>query len=248
MPTLQEYIALGEYETGLAGCENDDQEEIIRLPLLLRLLSQCQADDMECLEDRAAKYSQAEHIHVLACHLAPAVCRAWQRSRSSNAKKNKQQPRGGKVNPPAVDEEEDNDDEDDDGDVLMTISNVMDEDDEGAPDEDGDDAMNMDDTTAATGSGIEKEDSQEVVLHNTLQELYTKSRSSTAVLSEDSILSFSVVVSLQIFLSSQHRTTSTTATDCPLGSLRTAIVAISRRQLSGRGVHNRDRPARLYGR
>jgi hypothetical protein len=191
MPSLQEYIALGEYETGLAGCENNDQEEIIRLPLLLRLLSQCQADDMECLEDRAAKYSQAEHIHVLACHLAPAVCRAWQRSRSSSAKKNKKQPRGaGKVNAPAAgDEEEDNDDEDDDGDVLMTISNVMDEDDaEGAPDEDGDDAMNMDDTTAATGSGIEKEDSQEVVLHNTLQELYTKSRSNTAVLSEDSIL------------------------------------------------------------
>lgn len=173
MPSLQEYMALGEYETGLNQNE-DDQEEIIRLPLLLRLLSQSQ-DDLECLEDRAAKFSQAEHIHVLSCHLAPAVCRAWKRSFSGKSKKRKI----------IVEEEEGEDDnnneDDDDGDVLMQLEETEELQETAV----AEDAMNIEDTT---GGSVEMEDSLEVVLQHTLQELYTKSQSNTAVLSEDSIL------------------------------------------------------------
>lgn len=160
MPTLQEYIALGEYETGLSQPIEDDEEEIIRLPLFLRLLAET---DLDCLEDRAAKFTSAEEIQILACYLAPKVCRTWKRNRT-NIKSLKQ-----------VEQKEE------DEDTLMADASSEDEEDI----RDQEQATN--DSQLQDPARIEV-NSQEVVLMDTLEELFVKSQSATAVLSDDSIL------------------------------------------------------------
>jgi hypothetical protein len=100
--SLHDSISLGEVELGLSCEHRPSEEEVRRLPLLLRLLSSSRPlsciptfplpapDDEENdesssdaiiqqavnrLEDRAALYSAAEGVEVVACHLAPYVCR-----------------------------------------------------------------------------------------------------------------------------------------------------------------------------
>jgi len=96
-------LALGEVEAGLLAEKHEESEleEIKRLPVLLRLLSASrprasiptfgQSDDEDSnekkeidelanevvarLEDVAATYSVAEGVDVVACHLAPSICR-----------------------------------------------------------------------------------------------------------------------------------------------------------------------------
>jgi hypothetical protein len=108
--SLHDSISLGEVELGLSCEHRPSDEEVRRLPLLLRLLSSSRplssiptfplpplnadeddenddvlssksdTDDViqqavNRLEDRAALYSAAEGVEVVACHLAPYVCR-----------------------------------------------------------------------------------------------------------------------------------------------------------------------------
>jgi hypothetical protein len=104
--SLHDSISLGEVELGLSCEHRPSEEEVRRLPLLLRLLSSSRPlssiptfplpppDDedeendelssdtdviiqqaVNRLEDRAALYSAAEGVEVVACHLAPYVCR-----------------------------------------------------------------------------------------------------------------------------------------------------------------------------
>jgi hypothetical protein len=105
--SLHDSISLGEVELGLSSEHRPSEEEVRRLPLLLRLLSSSRPlssiptfplppiddnddddDDNKSestdviiqqavnrLEDRAALYSAAEGVEVVACHLAPYVCR-----------------------------------------------------------------------------------------------------------------------------------------------------------------------------
>jgi hypothetical protein len=101
--SLHDSLSLGEVELGLSSEHRPSEEEVRRLPLLLRLLSSSRP--LSCipsfpllpepdaeendeassdaiiqqavnrLEDRAALYSAAEGVEVVACHLAPYVCR-----------------------------------------------------------------------------------------------------------------------------------------------------------------------------
>jgi hypothetical protein len=106
--SLHDSISLGEVELGLSCEHRPSEEEVRRLPLLLRLLSSSRPlssiptfplppldeedenDELlssksdtdviiqqavNRLEDRAALYSAAEGVEVVACHLAPYVCR-----------------------------------------------------------------------------------------------------------------------------------------------------------------------------
>lgn len=105
LPTLSlhDALALGEVEVGLSDKreKKKESEEIERLPVLLRILSASRPlasiptfdeGDKESesaatpldeianevvarLEDVAATHSAAEGVYVVACHLAPAVCR-----------------------------------------------------------------------------------------------------------------------------------------------------------------------------
>lgn len=103
--SLHDAIALGQYEATTTADTN--LAEVHRLPVLLRLLSASRPlaslpdlkeivsedqepsdtapadewldDVVQRLEDRAALYSAAGEVEVLAGHLAPHVCRAWSR-------------------------------------------------------------------------------------------------------------------------------------------------------------------------
>jgi hypothetical protein len=94
--TLHDCIALGDYELVASGASDQERE---RLPILLRILSgarplssipvvtftdQQETDNdldvlletaVQRLEDCAATYTAAEGLEVVACHLAPAICR-----------------------------------------------------------------------------------------------------------------------------------------------------------------------------
>lgn len=169
MPSLQEYISLGEYETGLSQPIEDDEEEIIRLPLLLRLLAET---DMECLEDRAAKFTSAEDIQILACHLAPSVCRSWIRKRRGASRT---------IVKKEIEQEDD--------DTLIADGSSL----AGDGKDDDDDRMDVTESTPNNDPRNEEPaqlevDSQETILQDTLEELFVKSQSDTAVLSDDSIL------------------------------------------------------------
>jgi hypothetical protein len=105
--SLHDSLSLGEIELGLSANHRPSLEEVRRLPILLRLLSssrplssiptfplptQDETEEIEeptsdeiieeavnRLEDRAALYSAAEGVEVVACHLAPFVCRKMSR-------------------------------------------------------------------------------------------------------------------------------------------------------------------------
>lgn len=104
--SLHDSLSLGEVELGLSSDHRPSIEEVRRLPILLRLLSSSRplssiptfqvpavsddaaedaaSDDIiqqavDRLEDRAALYSAAEGVEVVACHLAPFVCRKLSR-------------------------------------------------------------------------------------------------------------------------------------------------------------------------
>lgn len=101
---LHDCLALGEVEHCLSPEDGPLEEEVQRLPMLLRILSAARPlssipsllptdhpdeDDNEeeedtdsliqaavdRLEERAAIYSAAEGVEVVACHLAPSLCR-----------------------------------------------------------------------------------------------------------------------------------------------------------------------------
>ena len=138
MTNLHDYLALGQVEAGLQQ-SNPDEEEIARLPLFLRLLTQARplssvpfrnkpphADQLideavARLEDRAAMYSSAETVQTVACHLAPAVCRKFLRkatpaSLSSNAPSTSK--RTDQLDEDSITEDEDMDEEQRQGESL----------------------------------------------------------------------------------------------------------------------------------
>jgi hypothetical protein len=107
--SLHDCLSLGQVELGLGSNSNSTApcaDELHRLPTLLRLLAAARPyaqqqqlldnddddnddDDwisrtVRRLEEVGATYSAAEQVEVVACHLAPALCRTMSRRMSSD--------------------------------------------------------------------------------------------------------------------------------------------------------------------
>jgi hypothetical protein len=140
--SLHDSVALGEVELGLSAT-GPCKEEVQRLPILLRLLSRARPptstkdsgeDDqviqqaVNLLEDRAAIYSEAEGMEVVACHLAPFCCRRFLQKGRTNNKQQKsplEKPTGKKKDnlhmASDVDEEDDFSEDDDEMDIELPL-------------------------------------------------------------------------------------------------------------------------------